>query len=76
MYKYQKKDTIIKPKFIKIGNSIININQIKDIHYIDSCNKLIIKYINSDDYFEINNIFLLDFLRISNELTITYITTK
>ena len=30
-----KETIIINPKFIKIGNNIINIKQIKNIRYID-----------------------------------------
>ena len=71
------KDTIIiNPKFIKIGNNIINIKQIRNIRYIDRFDKLIIEFINSDDSIEINDIFILDFIQISKDLTKTYITTK
>lgn len=71
-----KETIIIKPKFIKIGNNIINIKQIRNIRYIDRFNKLIIEFINSDDSIEINDIFISDFIQISKDLTKTYITTK
>lgn len=71
------KETIIfYPKFIKIGNNIINIKQIRNIRYIDRFSKLIIEFINSDDSIEINDIFISDFIQISNDLTKTLITTK
>ena len=71
-----KETIIIKPKFIKIGNNIINIKQIRNIRYIDRFDKLIIEFINSDDSIEINDIYISDFIQISNDLTKTYITTK
>lgn len=70
------KETIINPKFIKIGNNIINIKQIRNIRYIDRFGKLIIEFINSDDSIEINDIYISDFIQISNDLTKTYITAK
>lgn len=71
-----KETVIINPKFIKIGNNIINIEQIRNIRYIDRFGKLIIEFINSDDSIEINDIYILDFIQLSNDLTKTYITTK
>ena len=71
-----KETIIIKPKFIKIGNNIINIKQIRNIRYIDRFDKLIIEFINSDDSIEINDIYILDFIQISKDLTKTYATTK
>ena len=71
-----KETIIIKPKFIKIGNNIINIKQIRNIRYIDRFDKLIIEFINSDDSIEINDISILDFIQISKDLTKTYATTK
>lgn len=71
-----KETIIIIPKFIKIGNNIINIKQIRNIRYIDRFDKLIIEFINSDDSIEINDISILDFIQISNDLTKTYATTK
>lgn len=70
------KETIINPKFIKIGNNIINIKQIRNIRYIGRFGKLIIEFINSDDSIEINDIYISDFIQISNDLTKTYITAK
>ena len=71
-----KETIIINPKFIKIGNNIINIKQIRNIRYIDRFDKLIIEFINSDDSIEINDILILDFIQISEDLTKTYITAK
>lgn len=71
-----KETIIINAKFIKIGNNIINIKQIRNIRYIDRFDKLIIEFINSDDSIEINDIFISDFIQISKDLTKTYITTK
>ena len=71
-----KETIIINPKFIKIGNNIINIEQIRNIRYIGRFGKLIIEFINSDDSIEINDIYITDFIQISNDLTKTYITTK
>ena len=71
-----KETIIINPKFIKIGNNIINIKQIRNIRYIDRFDKLIIEFINSDDSIEINDIFILDFIQIYKDLTKTYATTK
>ena len=71
-----KETIIIKPKFIKIGNNIINIKQIRNIRYIDRFDKLIIEFINSDDSIEINDISILDFIQISKDLTKTYATIK
>lgn len=71
-----KETVIINPKFIKIGNNIINIKQIRNIRYIDRFDKLIIEFINSDDSIEINDIYISDFIQMSNDLTKTYITTK
>ena len=71
-----KETIIIKPKFIKIGNNIINIKQIRNIRYIDRFDKLIIEFINSDDSIEINDISILDFIQISKDLIKTYATTK
>ena len=62
------KETIINPKFIKIGNNIINIKQIRNIRYIDKFDKLIIEFINSDDSIEINDISILDFIHISKDI--------
>lgn len=64
------------PKFIRIRNNIFNIEQIRNIFYINKSLKLVVKFIDNDDYFEINDIYLLDFIEISNQLTKIYITTK
>ena len=71
-----KETIIINPKFINIGNNIINIKQIRNIRYIERFGKLIIEFINSDDSIEINDISVLDFIQISKDLTKTYITAK
>ena len=52
------------------------IKQIRNIRYIDRFDKLIIEFINSDDSIEINDIYILDFIQISKDLTKTYITAK